>query len=424
MNNQYLLHTPEGVRDIYGAEYARKETVQKRIAQVMKLYGYRNIQTPMFEFFGIFSKERGSVESRKLFKFFDREGNTLVLRPDITPSIARCAAKYYMDENMPVRLSYCGDTFINDFRYQGRLKENTQMGAELIGDQTSDADAEMLAMLIDSLIEAGLSEFQVEIGHIDFFNGLMEEAGLKEEDRKELRDLIEEKNYFGVEELLSKQDLPETLKESIIKIPQTFGTVELLKEAKKVTSNQTALAALARLEKIYQILSVYGLESYVTFDLGMLGKYDYYTGIIFKAYTYGTGDAVATGGRYDKLLIQFGKDAASIGFAVNLDALMSAMERQKMEVDTDIMGTILLYDRTQKELAIRLAGILRGQKTPIQLMKQYREKSLEDYIALAKRSDIGGIFYLDETGQCVQIINVLDGSTNQVSLDAFMKPKA
>ena len=372
MNNQYLLHTPEGVRDIYGAEYARKETVQKRIAQVMKLYGYRNIQTPMFEFFDIFSKERGSVESRKLFKFFDREGNTLVLRPDITPSIARCAAKYYMDENMPVRLSYCGDTFINDFRYQGRLKENTQMGAELIGDQTSDADAEMLAMLIDSLIEAGLSEFQVEIGHIDFFNGLMEEAGLKEEDRKELRDLIEEKNYFGVEELLSKQDLPETLKESIIKIPQTFGTVELLKEAKKVTSNQTALAALARLEKIYQILSVYGLESYVTFDLGMLGKYDYYTGIIFKAYTYGTGDAVATGGRYDKLLIQFGKDAASIGFAVNLDALMSAMERQKMEVDTDIMGTILLYDRTQKELAIRLAGILRGQKTPIQLMKQYR----------------------------------------------------
>ena len=132
MDNQYLLHTPEGVRDIYSTECAEKETVQKRIGQVIKLYGYRNIQTPMFEFFDIFSKERGTVEARKMFQFFDREGNTLVLRPDITPSIARCAAKYYMDEDMPIRLSYCGNTFVNDVSYQGRLKENTQMGAELI----------------------------------------------------------------------------------------------------------------------------------------------------------------------------------------------------------------------------------------------------------------------------------------------------
>ncbi len=424
MDNQYLLHTPEGVRDIYSVEYARKETVQKRIAQVMKLYGYRNIQTPMFEFFEIFSKERGSVEARKLFKFFDREGNTLVLRPDITPSIARCAAKYYMDEDMPVRFSYCGDTFINDFCYQGRLNENTQMGAELIGDATSDADGEMIAMLIDSLIEAGLKEFQVEIGHVDFFNGLMEEAGLDEQDRKELRILIEEKNYFGVEELLSKRDLPETLKESIIKIPQTFGTVELLKEAKNVTKNKTAQNALNRLEKIYEILSIYGLQSYVTFDLGMLGKFDYYTGIIFKAYTYGMGEAVATGGRYDKLLIQFGKDAASIGFAINLDALMNAMQRQKIKVDTDIMGTILLYEKEQRELAIHLAGILRGQGTYLQLMRRHSDMTLEEYVALAKRSETGGILYIDETGQTVQVINVLDGSKNQVSMDAFMKAKA
>lgn len=424
MDNQYLLHTPEGVRDSYGLEYARKESVQKRISQVIKLYGYRNIQTPMFEFFDIFSKERGSVESQKLFKFFDREGNTLVLRPDITPSIARCVAKYYMDEEMPVRLSYCGNTFINDFRYQGRLKENTQMGAELIGDGTADADGEMLAMLIDSLIKAGLKEFQVEIGHIDFFNGLMEEAGLCEEDRRELRVLIEEKNYFGVEELLFKKDISEEQKESIIKIPQTFGTVELLEKAKEMTGNQTALAALSHLEKIYQILSVYGLQSYVTFDLGMLGKYDYYTGIIFKAYTYGTGEAVATGGRYDKLLVQFGKDSASIGFAINLDALMNSMNRQKIEVDTDIMGTILLYDRKQRELAIRLASILRGQGTSIQLMCCHQKKSLKDYLALAKRSETGGILYIDETGKQVQVINVLDGSKNQISIETFMDSRA
>lgn len=424
MDNQYLLHTPEGVRDSYGLEYARKETVQKRISHVMRLYGYGNIQTPMFEFFDIFSKERGSVESRKLFQFFDREGNTLVLRPDITPSIARCVAKYYMDEEMPVRLSYCGNTFINDFCYQGRLKENTQMGAELIGDGTADADGEMLAVLIDGLIEAGLKEFQVEIGHVDFFNGLMEEAGLCEEDKRALRILIEEKNYFGVEELLSKKDITEEQKESIIKIPQTFGTVQCLEEAKEMTKNQTALTALSHLEKIYHILSVYGLQAYVTFDLGMLGKYDYYTGIIFKAYTYGMGEAVATGGRYDKLLVQFGKDSPSVGFAINVDALMNSMNRQKIEIDTGSLGTILLYDSTQRELAIRLASILRGQGTSIQLMGLQGGKTLEDYLALAKRSEIGGILYVDKTGKQVEIRNVLDGSKNQVSMETFMDSRA
>ena len=424
MDNQYLLHTPEGVRDIYSAECAEKETVQKRIGQVIKLYGYRNIQTPMFEFFDIFSKERGTVEARKMFQFFDREGNTLVLRPDITPSIARCAAKYYMDEDMPIRLSYCGNTFVNDVSYQGRLKENTQMGAELIGDMTSDADAEMLAMLIDSLIQAGLREFQVEIGHIDFFNGLMEEAGLSGEDRRELRELIESKNYFGVEEMLSSRDMPEKLKESIVQIPQTFGTIDQLKAARKVTANGTALAALDRLEKIYHILSIYGLQSYVTFDLGMLGRLGYYTGIIFKAYTYGTGDAVATGGRYDRLLRQFGKDAASIGFAIHIDSLLTAMERQKIQIETDITGTILLYDREQKEKAIRLAGILRADGTYLQLMKKYHEKSLEDYVALAKRSQVGGVLYLDKSGKTVLVINVEENTRSQVSIQSWIGDEA
>ncbi len=424
MDNQYLLHTPEGVRDIYSAECAEKETVQKRIGQVIKLYGYRNIQTPMFEFFDIFSKERGTVEARKMFQFFDREGNTLVLRPDITPSIARCAAKYYMDEDMPIRLSYCGNTFVNDVSYQGRLKENTQMGAELIGDMTSDADAEMLAMLIDSLIQAGLREFQVEIGHIDFFNGLMEEAGISGEDRRELRELIESKNYFGVEEMLSSRDMPEKLKESIVQIPQTFGTIDQLKAARKVTANGTALAALDRLEKIYHILSIYGLQSYVTFDLGMLGRLGYYTGIIFKAYTYGTGDAVATGGRYDRLLRQFGKDAASIGFAIHIDSLLTAMERQKIQIETDITGTILLYDREQKEKAIRLAGILRADGTYLQLMKKYHEKSLEDYVALAKRSQVGGVLYLDKSGKTVLVINVEENTRSQVSIQSWIGDEA
>lgn len=420
--SKQLLHTPEGVRDIYNLECARKEAVEKKIAKVLKRYGYRSIQTPTFEFFDIFKKERGSVRSREMFKFVDRDGETLVLRPDITPSIARSVAKYFMDEDMPIRLSYCGNTFINNSGYQGRLRENTQVGAELIGDVTSDADAEMVALLIDCLSAAGLQDFQVEIGQIDFFNGLMEAAEIGQEEQEYLRELIENKNYFGVEEVISSKALPDDICSAILQLPKLFGSVEQLETAKELVKNiPVSYQAIEQLEKLYGILKIYGLESHVTFDMGMLGKFQYYTGIIFKAYTYGTGDAIATGGRYDKLMVQFGKDCASVGFGIILDSLMTAMSRQKIEVDTDIAGTILLYDRRQKERAISLAHRLRAKGMNIQMMKKYHEKTLEDYTDYALRSYIREIFYVDETGESVQIIPVIqEGAVQTVPLADFI----
>ena len=167
-----LLHTPEGVRDIYNDECEKKLILQDELLKVQKQYGYHPIQTPTFEFFDTFGREIGTTPSKDLYKFFDREGNTLVLRPDITPSIARCAAMYFGEEKMPIRLCYMGNTFLNNSSYQGRLKESTQLGAELLGDSTVDADAEIIAMVIDCLKKAGLKEFQLSVGHAEFFRGL------------------------------------------------------------------------------------------------------------------------------------------------------------------------------------------------------------------------------------------------------------
>ena len=144
-----LLHTPEGVRDIYNLECAKKLAVQEKLHHVLHLYGYQDIQTPTFEFFDVFRKEIGTISSRELYKFFDREGNTLVLRPDITPSIARASATLFSDEPLPIRLCYIENTFINQSSYRGKLKESTQLGAELIGDASVEADAEMLALVIE-----------------------------------------------------------------------------------------------------------------------------------------------------------------------------------------------------------------------------------------------------------------------------------
>ncbi len=394
-----LLHTPEGVRDLYNGECARKLAVQEKISHVFHLYGYEDIETPPFEYFDIFNKERGSVTSQEMFKFFDRDNNTLVLRPDMTPAIARCVCKYFFDEAVPVRLCYRERTFTNNSSYQGRLKEITQTGVELIGEDASGADAEMIAMVIDSLKAAGLKEFQVELGQVEFFRGLAEEAGMEDETQEILRELIENKNYFGVEELILKRNMEESLRELFLKLPELFGTMEQLSQVKSLVHNKRSLAAIERLEKVQTILESYGLADYVSYDLGMLSKYQYYTGIIFKAYTYGTGEYIVTGGRYDKLLTQFGKDVPAIGFAIVIDQLMLAMSRQDIDIETKPMDIMVLYDVKAQDRAVKTARKFRENQKRTMLVRKSSRISVEQYQSYGARKGFDRLLWMKENGE-------------------------
>lgn len=396
--NSKLLHTPVGVRDIYNDECYDKLLIQNRIHKIFKEYGYSDIQTPTFEFFDIFNKERGSVASKNMYKFFDREGNTLVLRPDMTPSIARASAKYFMDEEMPIRLCYVGNAFINNSEYQGKLKEFTQLGSELLGDNTSDADAEVIAMVIESLLKAGLTEFQIEIGQPEFFKGIVEKAGLDADTIEELRELLENKKYFGVEDVLEKANVPQEDREVFLKFQEFVGSVEMIKAAKTLNINDKSKAALERLEKLYSILVIYGYEKYISFDLSMLNMYQYYTGIVFKGYTYGTGDAIVTGGRYDNLLGQFGKDFAAIGFAVNLDQLMVALERQHIKLGEKDTKKMILYGVENQREAINYTKTLRSENECVMMVRKRSNYQMEDYISYAKRSNVSEIIIIDGNG--------------------------
>lgn len=396
--NSKLLHTPVGVRDIYNDECYDKLLIQNRIHKIFKEYGYSDIQTPTFEFFDIFNKERGSVASKNMYKFFDREGNTLVLRPDMTPSIARASAKYFTDEEMPIRLCYVGNAFINNSEYQGKLKEFTQIGSELLGDNTSDADAEVIAMVIESLLKAGLTEFQIEIGQPEFFKGIVEKAGLDTDTIEELRELLENKKYFGVEDVLEKANVPQEDREVFLKFQEFVGSIEMIKLAKTLNINDKSKAALERLEKLYSILVIYGYEKYISFDLSMLNMYQYYTGIVFKGYTYGTGDAIVTGGRYDNLLGQFGKDFAAIGFAVNLDQLMVALERQHIKLGERDNKKMILYGVENQREAINYTKTLRSENECVMMVRKRSNHQMEDYISYAKRSNVSEIIIIDGNG--------------------------
>ena len=394
-----LLQTPDGVRDTYDVECKKKRKVMHELHHILELYSYHDIETPTFEFFDIFNRDKGSAPSNEMYKFFDRDNNTLVLRPDITPSIARCVAKYYADEELPVRLCYTGNTYTNTLKLQGKLKEVTQIGAELVNDDSSAADAEIIATVIDCFNEIGISDFQIEIGQIDYFKGLVAESGISEDEEDQIKEYIHIKNFFGLEEYVDALDISDSLKKAFVAFDSLFGGISMLDKAEGYVSNETSLEAVKRLRRVYAALECYGYQDHISFDLGMLDGYNYYTGIIFRGYTYGTG--VVKGGRYNNLLKQFGKDAPSIGFAFTVEELIMAMNRQNIDIDVDYSNTIILYDIENQGKAIKAGMKLRSEGRKIELIRKSQKKSVDDYIEYAGREHFSGLIYFEQSGDAV-----------------------
>jgi ATP phosphoribosyltransferase regulatory subunit len=404
-----LLHTPEGVRDIYNGEYARKLKIEKTIQKTMNLYGYQGIQTPTFEFFDIFAKERGSVISKEMFKFFDREGNTLVLRPDMTPSVVRCACKYFSKEDMPVRLGYLGNTFINKSSYRGRLKESTEIGAELIGDGGKDADAESVAVVIECLLNCGLKEFQIDAGHAGFLEGLFEEAGISDEVAEEIRELLKNKNFFALENLLLELELSDNIRKVFDTIQKYTGSIEQVEVVSKLLINEKCHKAIRRLTELYKIMGYYGYEQYMSFDLCMVTEYRYYTGVIFNGYTYGTGDAIVSGGRYDSLMKQFGNDVPAVGFKISVDGLLTALSRQKIEIEVPSVKTMIVYHDASKEVAIRLACQMRKEGKWVSVFSIEPGSDLERYLQLGKKDEMEELLYIEPETNVVKTYSLTEG---------------
>ena len=375
------LHTPEGVRDIYNDECEKKHYILDRMRQVIQSYGYRFIVTPTFEFFDIFGQEVGTTPSKDLYKFFDREGNTLVLRPDMTPSIARAASKYFPIETEPVRLCYEGNVFINNNSYQGRLKESTQLGVEFIGENSVDADGEIIALVVNNLKAAGLEQFQISIGHADLFRQLMKAADFDAEAEETLRDLILNKNFFGVDEFLERHQVTDDLRSLFSMLGKMYASPKEWAGMNEIALRFPGVAdALSYLQELYELLEVYDVTKYVSFELGLISSYSYYTGILFSGYTFGSGEPIVKGGRYDGLLSYFGKEAPAIGFALMVDQLLLALERQKIAISAGQEAEIILYTPQQRKIAATTAEELRNAGKIVRLhLMDLDSHSIADY---------------------------------------------
>ena len=323
--SDWRLHTPTGVNDVLPEECAIKKEIEATIWTVMTAAGYKEVETPAFEYYDCYLGEGGQISQETMFKFFDEQGRILALRPDFTTSIARMAATKASDKKVPLRYMYTGSVYRHEQTEGVRQREISQTGIELIGSYSYLADAEVISCAIEALLAVGIEEFSIEIGQVAFFNGIVEQAGLDETMTEKLRERIDSKDSVGIKHLVKSLNIEEDVKQLIIDLPYLFGDASILERANIKGLNYNSKIALDNLKNIYNTLCSYGFEKYISLDLGMLQSIDYYTGSIFKGYTHGVGFPVCAGGRYDNLMSKFGAPKGAVGVAMGISRIMKAV---------------------------------------------------------------------------------------------------
>lgn len=322
----YELITPEGTKDVLFDECLARRDVEDRYRHIFSGMGYSEVITPGIEFYDVFNDGSRKYSQEALYKLTDAKGRLLTLRPDCTIPIARLVATRLRDASMPLRLFYVQTVYENNKLLKGKSDEIVQSGIELIGSEYKRADFEVMSIAVKALKEYDGTDFRLEIGDVGYFKELVSMLGVSDSVAEEIRYLIEAKNYPALNDLLdSIGDTPVT--EALKKLPALFGGVEVFDKAAKLASNDKTREILDNLKAFYNSLQKLDLGGRLSVDLGIVNRTDYYTGIVFKGYLSGVGEAVLQGGRYNRLLSEFGMNAPATGFAVNVN-LVAALVRK------------------------------------------------------------------------------------------------
>ncbi len=317
---------PAGVRDILPDECARFDAVQACLRERFAAAGFRFVRPAGLEYFDTFAGADSPVAPSAMFKMTDRDGNLIVLRPDMTLACARIAASKLGAES--AKLCYFSDVY--DFSAAGNSdREIAQAGVEVFGEAGAEADAAVIGFAVDCLEAAGLSAFIVDIGHVGFYKGILEESGLSPAAAEEVRACINAKDAVGTELALRKNGASQRAQRALLALPSLFGDAQVLSEAEKLTDSPAALASLSHLKQVYALLCRAGKEKRVSFDLGTVKSLAYYSGAVFTGLAEGVGAPVLSGGRYDGLCARFGKDLPAAGFAIGMQRVLRALERDK-----------------------------------------------------------------------------------------------
>ncbi len=405
---------PKGVRDFLPLKAAKAEYLLSQLQQVYSAWGFRPVITPQLEYLDVLERGMGEELRERVFRFDDRQsGRLLAFPPDLTPQIARIAATRMNEMPLPLRLSYSGRVLRHTEQQAGKDRDIFQSGVEMIGLDSPEADAEMIAMAIEALTAVGAEKFTVDIGQVEFFRGVMDGLPLDRKTACQVADAILRKDSSELKLLLQQTSLPDSACDEILALPRLYGGREVIDRAAGAVGNDRSKKALDSLAQVLDVLEVYGVLDHVTIDLGELRGLNYHTGVTFQGFLSGVGRAVCSGGRYNNLMANYGVDAPATGFTFSLLHLLFALDKV-LDERVDQYCDLLIFAgghnlRAAQTLACRL------RKLGYSVSRDMLDRSREEALAYARKMNYRYLAVVDDEEQDIELTSLDDGRLKKIS---------
>lgn len=378
------LRIPDGMRDLLPEEINVQEKLEKQVLALFGRWSYQKVATPTLEYAACVQPE-GEQED-ELYKFFDRRGRVLALRPELTTPIARLVSTRMRGAGFPLRYCYGADVFRNS---DSRYREFRQLGVELIGSDAELADAEVIALAVESFKVLGIKDFQLNLGHMGIFSELMTQSGVQGELRNKIEEALARKDFVAIELLAARSGLPEKAQSLLQRLPHLHGSEEMLDEILTLSESADTRAAVESLRRVYGYLRDFGVQQNIALDFGILRGFSYYTGAVFEGYVPTIGHPVLEGGRYDSLYADFGFPQPATGFAIHLGSISELFQPENMQVP----AADVLVGGTDPQKVIARCRDLRAEGKVVEMtLKIQTEAEAEK---LAEEKGIPDCCYLD-----------------------------
>jgi len=409
---------PTGVKDFLPVKAAKLDYLQNTLRSIYRSWGFRPVAPAILEDLSVLELGLGTDLREKTFRFDDRQtGRLVAFPPDITPQVARIAATRMRDMPLPFRLCYNGRVLRHTEQQLGKDRQIYQSGVELIGLSGPEADAEMIAMAVMCLQTVGATGFTIDIGQVEFLRGVLDDLPLDAAQSHDVRTAIAAKDISGLQQKLKGLPLTDRQCDELRALPRLYGGRETLDQARQVITNPASQKALDNLERILEVLTVYGIEEHITLDLGEMRGFDYHSGLIFQGFLSGFGQAVCAGGRYDGLTERYGFAAPATGFAFNLYNLLFALDRvldERAEEGTDIL---LFSSGQDKAPAQHLAAVLRSQGYSV--ARDIIERDQAASLDYARRMHYRYLLVIEPAEEEMILIRTADGENTCVTSAAI-----
>ena len=390
----YSKITPEGTKDYLALESRAIRTAEKNLSALYKSKGYQKVMTPTIEFFDVFNRESSGYSPENLYSLTDSYGRLLVLRPDSTLPIARLASTRLQKADLPLRIYYNQNVFLRQKNLTGRSDESTQSGIELMGVGGIRADLEVIATAVEAIECCTKAEYKLEIGHAGFFKDLCSNLNVDDDTISAIYDCVESRNFVSLNKILDSIG-KNSVTDCIRNLPRYFGGLDVIEKAKQIKLNNEGVESLEYLKELYIQLEKMGLSDKIIIDLSLVNRTNYYTGIIFKGYLEGSGISVVSGGRYDSLAGEFGKDMPSTGFGIETGALATVMIANG-EVEEEILPEIIVWGADGFVTdALRFSRELRNKGVFCEMSDFLTAEETMEY---AKKKGFKAVCIIDENG--------------------------